>query len=343
MGGEKGAAVYAQAREHLDLIDARSAMNQQLYATAMQQVLADPDEVERAKSRLVGDALRKHVNIEATVAKAGQYLEADSTLRLTDQSDDTRNLSPGDDGSNPHPSGSDMPQDDFGHQRPMLDSDWAATWNSLAENASSDELRDRLGRVLAGELKRPGAYSRATLRAFSELEQEDLEAFRGLTEYRFGTALHPPKGWYNKNTDVFRRLSEAGLTLDSGLEMLTQISCRIDSTGEYGTGIVGDDVAVIIKVSSEITLQFPVVQLTKVGIAVARLMMGSDERSLIANIVADWDKNLLKLVTVGPYTKEGKNLSINNGTVIYRAPLSGGITVPVGNAPPAGYFGRPFV
>jgi hypothetical protein len=27
LGGEKGAAVYAQAREHLDLIDARSAMN----------------------------------------------------------------------------------------------------------------------------------------------------------------------------------------------------------------------------------------------------------------------------------------------------------------------------
>lgn len=324
LGGEKGAAVYAQAREHLDLIDARSAMNQQLYATAMQQVVEDPDEVERAKARLVGDALRKHLNVEATIAKAAPHLEAEPTLRITDQTDGLN------EGGEPSEADTSSREDRAKTEATALDSDWAATWNDLAENASSEELRERLGRVLAGELTRPGTYSRATVRAISELEQEGLESLRSVARYRFGQVLHPPKGWYDQNRNLCEKLLESGLIRDSGLEMSIQLNCKLVANGVFASGIKGDNLGLIVNADSETSFSNSLIPLTKVGIAVSQLLMDSNERAVIDQIVGEWDKSHIKQILIGPYVVHGNGngFGIKGGTLIYNAPQIGGISVP---------------
>jgi hypothetical protein len=58
--------------------------------------------------------------------------------------------------------------------------DWMNAFERYAEDASSDELRARWGKVLAGELRARGSVSRQTLRFLSEVDEKlaaDFEIF----------------------------------------------------------------------------------------------------------------------------------------------------------------------
>jgi hypothetical protein len=53
-----------------------------------------------------------------------------------------------------------------------LDSDWMNMFIRFAEDASSEQLQQLWGRVLAGEVRKSGSFSRQTLRFIAELDTE---------------------------------------------------------------------------------------------------------------------------------------------------------------------------
>lgn len=59
-----------------------------------------------------------------------------------------------------------------------LDEDWINVFGSYAENASSDRLRELWGKILAGEIRKPGSFSLTTLRVISELDQQTATLFQ---------------------------------------------------------------------------------------------------------------------------------------------------------------------
>lgn len=112
---------------------------------------SDPDVAQRAMNTLVRSEYRKQINRNAVAA---------AMLKdLRDHADES-----GDD--NP-------PATSVGE----LDDDWLNVFVRFSEDASSGRLQDLWGRVLAGEIRRPGKFSLRTLRFLSEFSRTDALAF----------------------------------------------------------------------------------------------------------------------------------------------------------------------
>ncbi|ETF01391.1 hypothetical protein W822_17360 [Advenella kashmirensis W13003] len=62
----------------------------------------------------------------------------------------------------------------------QIDPDWSFKWKDYASHVSSDEMRMLWGKILAGELERPGRFSFNTLHVMSRLGKNDAEIFLNL-------------------------------------------------------------------------------------------------------------------------------------------------------------------
>lgn len=61
-----------------------------------------------------------------------------------------------------------------------LSEDWLNYFTSYAEKASSTQLREAFGRILSGEILKPGSFSFSTLRIVSELDAQSAGLFQSL-------------------------------------------------------------------------------------------------------------------------------------------------------------------
>lgn len=90
--------------------------------------------------------------------------------------------------------------------------DWMNSFMRGAEDASSERLQDLFGRILAGEVVRPGSFSSATLRAVSELDQSIATDFTAVWALTVGSAVdYGPDFQRGEGFSRWNRLIEAGL------------------------------------------------------------------------------------------------------------------------------------
>lgn len=120
--------------------------------TAATGAAADRPTVERAMSVLVRKEYRKQMNREAI---ASAMLE---DLRLPDPDGESTG------------GGASKPVVD-------VDEDWLNVFERYAEDASTERMQRLWGRVLAGEVRKPGRFSLRTLRFLSEFSQADALLF----------------------------------------------------------------------------------------------------------------------------------------------------------------------
>ncbi|CAD0211201.1 hypothetical protein AGRHK599_LOCUS1226 [Rhizobium rhizogenes] len=85
-----------------------------------------------------------------------------------------------------------------------------------AETASSEELRQRWGRILSAEIRRPGTFSSKVLRATDELDSSTAKLFENLMRYHSRGMLVNAIMPEIEYTDRLR-LIEAGLLVDPGI------------------------------------------------------------------------------------------------------------------------------
>lgn len=92
------------------------------------------------------------------------------------------------------------------------DEDWMNAFMRFAEDASSERLQDLFGRILAGQVLRPGAFGLSTLRALSELDQTIADDFTKAWSKSVGESVDYSAEWQRGEWFVrWNRLSEAGL------------------------------------------------------------------------------------------------------------------------------------
>ncbi len=119
-----------------------------------------------------------------------------------------------------------------------------------SEVASTEQLRERWGRVLASEIRAPGTFSAKCLRVIDELEPETAQLFQRFCEYRFKDSI-PNFMTSNFGFNDKRRLQDAGLV---NLSNLTgPIRKFIETTDGQGTRLrfmVGDHFAFALPVES---------------------------------------------------------------------------------------------
>lgn len=72
-----------------------------------------------------------------------------------------------------------------------LEDDWLNVFERYAEDASSERLQGLWGKVLAGEIRRPGRFSTRTIRFLSEFSQADAVTFENFAKSAFDD--HAPK------------------------------------------------------------------------------------------------------------------------------------------------------
>jgi hypothetical protein len=84
-------------------------------------------------------------------------------------------------------------EDDTVHD--MLSDDWLNMFQRYAEDASSEQLQQLWGQVLAGEIRKKGSFSRQTLRFVAELDGETAQNCEWIAEYVIGNWIPKGKDW----------------------------------------------------------------------------------------------------------------------------------------------------
>ena len=89
--------------------------------------------------------------------------------------------------------------EEIGSDRP--DSDWTTRFFRIAEDITTDEMQALWGKVLAGEVKRPGSFSLRTLEMLKNISQKEAEIFAKLSRIAFVSGdkifvLNPDHGKY---------------------------------------------------------------------------------------------------------------------------------------------------
>ncbi|WP_164155458.1 DUF2806 domain-containing protein [Sandarakinorhabdus rubra] len=279
LGAEAAASLYSDAREKLDHIEGRSLITRRLAEVVANQAVRDPVIVERAKARFLGDLARKQENLEAVISSAVELLP-NLPMSSPDQSNEAavreatecRSDTLGEEAANP------------------LNPDWASTFVSFAENASTDDLRQRLSSILAGEMRAPGTYPRSTLRSLAELDKADLLAMQAVSSFVLGREILIFNDEGRKPTiESLLPLVDSGLIADAkpGLSKAWRAAddkpCIVVIGGNYW--------GLMASLKNVNQISFEVIPLTRTGVAVHDLVGKADERGLLIRIAEKIDKD----------------------------------------------------
>jgi hypothetical protein len=281
-GTERGSHVYGEIRDRLDTIEGRSTVSKAIAEAVAQQAIKDPEILERGKARFLGGLLQKQENMEAVVAVADEQI-----LLLPSAGTASKSASGAEAVCNPDQSQTTDPDlDENQASTQPLNADWAATFSNLAENATSDDLRQRLGRVLAGELASPGTYSRATVRKIAELERDDLEAMKKILPFVFDEFVIRMNGDEQEpSLDLLLPLAEVGLITEAS----GTISRNWKPAPPEGAScvVIGTEWVMQVDVPGNHAMSIGICQLTRTGIAVVDLLGRPDEREIIRRMAAN--------------------------------------------------------
>lgn len=161
---------------------------------------------------------------------------------------------------------------------PNLDEDWLNVFERYAEDASTERMQNLWGRVLAGEIRKPGRYSMRILRFPSEFSQADGLTFAEFCTSAFGDLA--PKSLVKPQKDKDIRslifLESAGLIQGaSGLGLTNKVT--FDSSGN---AIMREGpLALLLQGLPGETFEYETCVLTPLGQELLSLIPGRDARA----------------------------------------------------------------
>jgi hypothetical protein len=93
-----------------------------------------------------------------------------------------------------------------------IEEDWMGLFAGYSDRASSERLRKLWGRILAGEIRKPGSFALSTLRVISEMDAEIALIFQEVVSLRISAShLLKPKVIRNEILRKWTFLEEVGL------------------------------------------------------------------------------------------------------------------------------------
>lgn len=196
-----------------------------------------------------------------------------------------------------------------------LSEEFLSRFENYASGASTEQLRERWGRVLASEIRQPGNFSRAVLRVIDEIDPTTAALFEEVCENRIQHIL--PKTLTGEiSFNKIKRLVEAGLVLEPGLGHTSDFSETKLGDGrpiwsmQLGATAIafdrsktaGNDYEEDIVMNSGV-LSIPIYILTSVGSAVSLILEDKSEQAVQRLI----DKLRLKHPDLVTFTRIGES------------------------------------
>jgi hypothetical protein len=187
-----------------------------------------------------------------------------------------------------------------------LDTQFLDRFERYAEDASTEELRQRWGRVLSAEIRKPGTFSPKVLRIVDELDAETARVFEELCNSRLANTL-PRSLVGDLPFGIGAGLTTAGLLVEAGLGQIRAFRSVKGSDGkdrwvinfgEYALAFPNDrkvnapavampEAKYALVIDEEGSPAIPVYVLTDSGLAVAQILPnnGRSAFSKLAEII----------------------------------------------------------
>ena len=168
-----------------DKTEAKTVVSARVADAAANLAVNDPEIVQRAAYTLLSRQIRKQANREAIAKQTIEILEQEQAER---------------------------PQE----TAQKVDDDWLNVFERFAEDASSERLQNLWAHILAGQLRRPHAFSLTTLRFVSELDVPTATLFEKYAPRIVNSDFIPYPPTSGVEFSELLRLEESNLTSGSG-------------------------------------------------------------------------------------------------------------------------------
>lgn len=197
-----------------------------------------------------------------------------------------------------------------------INEDWLLRWRDGAASISSEELIGLWGKVLAGEVKDPGAYSLRTLEFLKHLSQDEASLIESVMPFVFdGFIYKGDEKLLDANDITFQKLlclQELGIL--SGVDAMgLERNWRSFLTDRFEMALVSNKKLILVKNPDpfrSLSIQ-PVCLLTIVGVQLYRLIQITPNKEIIHSIVE-------KIKSQGFTAQVGDIDGIANGQITYR-------------------------
>jgi hypothetical protein len=155
--------------------------------------------------------------------------------------------------------------------------DWMNAFMRFAEDASSEKLQDLFGRVLAGQIVRPGSFGLSTLRAISELDQEIASDFSIVWAKSVGEAIdYSPEFQRGDGFSRWKRLAEAGLMAESSITQYLPPFSPVLNGNALWSPMASEDTHILIEFTERCQAQWQHIMFTRVGREIGGILARPD-------------------------------------------------------------------
>ncbi len=152
-----------------------------------------------------------------------------------------------------------------------IEDDWLNYFEEYAEKASSGKMQDLWARVLAGEIRKPRAYSLSTMRFLSELDAKTAELFQRRMKNRLPSGYLPrPNELKGKELQELMFLEEMGLLQDAAGNINLNLTPNENGVAMFRNG----DLLLICETKNPIRLSL--IPITRVGKELLTILPDND-------------------------------------------------------------------
>ena len=219
-------------------------MDSAIYDAAVKTIGGDEKQLSRILGEISAGHIRKLANKKHVVERATEHI------------------------GDPQPDGEPLAED--GEVNP----DWLDFFGDYADKANAQAVRDLWGRVLAGEIRRPGTFSLYTLRILAELDQQVARWFDEEAQFRWGKHIvRPPEDIKSVGGDRLQRLNrleEAGLL--NHINPLGGEYCKITVDAGKPTHLYDGNFCVQLKLSNTKSFNLYLIPFTRAGREIATIL-----------------------------------------------------------------------
>ena len=159
---------------------------------------------------------------------------------------------------------------------PELDDDWINIFSGYVEHASSERLRDLWGRILAGEVRKPGSFAPTTLRVIAETDAEIAREFQEVYRLSVSGCSLRPEPFEGAVLEKFAFLEEVRLAQTD-----PNLSVNITAAGDGFGYFFGDQVMLRVAYMPGVTaVSFPAIRITRVGRQIGTILPRDETEAL---------------------------------------------------------------
>lgn len=155
--------------------------------------------------------------------------------------------------------------------------DWLNAFGTISQDITSDEMRERFARLLAGEMRKPGSFSVATLRAISSMNQLLAAEFAETCRELIGDFIFSAKKYdVGSSWNRIRMLRDEGLFSPVNGSIHEPTCATQSADGNYYWDVGFTDCFLRISFTPGSRSEIPVFSLTNVGREIVSILPEAD-------------------------------------------------------------------